>query len=357
MNGVPGEPAALPAWRRRLPEAATAARASRPARPLVRLAGLALAAAALAPGAAPAQATAYPTRAVRIVVPYPPGGGTDVIARVIAQKMGEAFGQTVVVDNRPGANGIIGTDQVAKARPDGYTLLVTIATHAINPSLYAKLPFDAAKDLVPVTLLADYPYVIVVHPSLPARTIRDFIALAKARPGELAYASSGNGSGPHLGMELLMRAARIDLVHVPYKGAAPATVDLVSGQVQAMLHNFLAGLPMMRAGKLRPIAVTSAKRSAVMPDVATVAESGLPDYVVTNWYGMLATAGTPAPILARVQETAAAAVRSKEVSERLSGEGSVPIGSTPAAFAELLREETRKWADVIQRAGIRPENL
>ena len=321
------------------------------------LTGLPLVVAVLVSVDAHAQAAAYPTRAVRIVVPYPPGGGTDVIARVIAQKMGEAFGQTVVVDNRPGANGIIGSDLVAKARPDGYTLLVTIATHAINPSLYAKMPFDSAKDLVPVTLLADYPYVIVVHPSLPARNIREFIALAKGRPGELAYASSGNGSGPHLGMEVLMRAAKIDLVHVPYRGAGPATVDLVSGQVQAMLHNFLAGLPMMRAGKLRPIAVTSAKRSAVLPDIATVAESGLPDYVLTNWYGMLATAGTPAPILARVQETAAAAVRSKEVSERLASEGSIPIGSSPAAFAELLREETRKWADVIQRAGIRPENL
>src|SRR5471032_1755358 len=221
---------------------------------------------ALVLASAMAVAQTYPAKSIRIVVPYPPGGGTDVVARTIAQKIHELLGQPAIVDNRAGANGIIGTDQVAKAPADGYTVLITIATHAINPTLYAKLPYDTLADLAPVSLLAEYPFVITVHPSVPAKTIKELIAFAKAHPGQLSYASSGNGSGPHLGMELFKSMAGINMVHVPYKGAGQAMTDLLSGQVQVFLNNFLAGMAMIKAGKLRALAVTSRQRSAAMPE-------------------------------------------------------------------------------------------
>ncbi len=304
---------------------------------------------------APAGAQQYPHRPVRIVVPYPPGGGTDIVARTLAQKLTETLGQTVIVDNRAGANGIIGADQVAKSKPDGYTALIAIASHAINATLYAKLPYDTQADLMPVSLLAEYPYVITVHPSLPVKNVKELIAFAKARPNQLSYASSGNGSGPHLGMELFKTMAKVELVHVPYKGAGNAATDLVSGQVQLFLHNFLAGMPMIRAGKLRALAVTSPARSSVMNDLPTVAESGLPGYTVTGWYGMMLPAGTPAPIAGALHDAVVKALRSKDVSDRLSGEAAVPIGSTPPQFAEFLKTEIAKWAGVIRKAGVRSE--
>ncbi len=246
-------------------------------------------------------AQTYPAKPIRLVVPYPPGGGTDVIARTLAQKMTEVMGQQVLVDNRPGANGIIGSDVVAKAAPDGYTALITLATHVINPALYAKLPYGP-DDHVPVTVLAEYPFVITVHPSLPVKNVKDLVAFAKSRPGQLTFASSGNGSGPHLGMELFKSMAGIDVVHVPYKGAGQAMTDLLSGQVPIFLNNFLAGAQMIKAGRLRALAVTSGKRSAAAPDVPTVSESGVAGYAVTGWYGMMLPAATPAPLLRALHE-------------------------------------------------------
>jgi tripartite-type tricarboxylate transporter receptor subunit TctC len=297
----------------------------------------------------------YPNRPVRIVVPYPPGGGTDIVARTLAQKLTDLLGQPVVVDNRAGANGIIGTDQAAKAKPDGYTVLIAIATHAINPTLYAKLPYDTNTDLAPVSLLAEYPFVITVHPSVPAKTIREFIAFAKAHRNQLSYASSGVGSGPHLGMELLKTTTGIEMVHVPYKGSGAAMTDLISGQVQVFLNNFLAGRPMIKAGKLRALAVTSLKRSSAMPELPTVAEAGVPGFAVTGWYGMLVPAGTPAPVLNTLHDAVVKAVRSKEVEDRLSGDAAEPVGSTPQEFADHLKTEIDKWTSVIKKAGVRAE--
>jgi tripartite-type tricarboxylate transporter receptor subunit TctC len=311
---------------------------------------------AIVSSGAAAQAT-YPTRAVRIVVPFPPGGGTDIISRTVAQKLSETWGQPVIVDNRAGANGIIGTDLGSKAKPDGYTLLVVIATHAINPALYRKLPYDTASDFVPVTLMAQYPFILTIHPSLPPKTVKELIALAKTRPGQLSYASSGNGSGPHLGFELFKSTAKIDVVHIPYKGAGPANIDLISGQVQLMFNNFLAAMPQIRAGKLRVLAVTSAKRSPVMPDLATMAEAGLPGFDVTGWYALLAPAGTPAAIVNKVQADVANALRVPALNERLSSEGAEPVGSTPQQFGTFLAAEIRKWGKVISDARVTPETL
>jgi len=298
----------------------------------------------------------YPAKPIRIVVPWPPGGGTDVVSRTIAQKMNDTLGQPVIVDNRAGANGIIGADQVAKAPADGYTVLITIASHAINPTLYAKLPYDNA-DLAPVSLLAEYPFVITVHPSLPAKTLGEFISIAKARSGQLAYASSGNGSGPHLGMDLFMNMAGINMIHVPYKGSGQAMTDLVSGQVQVFLNNFLAGMQMIKAGRLRALAVTSSKRSTAAPELPTAGEAGVPGYVVTGWYGMFVPAATPAPVIATLQAATVKALRSKEVSERLSGEAAEIVASAPPQFAEFLKVEIAKWAGVIRKAKIKAETL
>jgi tripartite-type tricarboxylate transporter receptor subunit TctC len=287
-------------------------------------------------------------------VPYPPGGGTDVIARTIAQKMNEVMRQPVIVDNRAGANGIIGTDAVAKSAPDGYTVLITLATHVINPALYAKLPYDP-DDLAPVTLLAEYPFVITVHPSLPVKNLKEFVAFAKSRPGQLTYASSGNGSGPHLGMELFKNMAGIEVVHVPYKGAGQAMTDLLSGQVPIFLNNFLAGAQMIKAGRLRALAVTSRNRSSAAPEIPTVAEAGVSGYTVTGWYGMMVPAATPAPVIRALHEGVVKALKSKEVSGRLSNEAAVIIANTPREFADFIKAESDKWTAVIRKAKVRLE--
>ncbi|MFN9120626.1 MAG: tripartite tricarboxylate transporter substrate binding protein, partial [bacterium] len=265
----------------------------------------------------------------------------------------------VVIDNRPGANGIIGSDAVARSKPDGSTFLLTIASHTINPLLYTRLPYDNDNDndLVPVTLVAEYPFVLVVHPALPVKTAKDFIALARTRKGEVTSASSGNGCGPHLGMELLAAMADIEMIHVPYKGAAPATTDLLGGQVQAMLNNFLASASLIRAGRLRPLAVTSLKRSAAMPELPTLAESALPGFEVNGWYGLFAPRGTTPATLNAMQEAVAKAMRRPAVAERLAGDGAVAVTNTPAAFAKYLRADSEKWAKVIKRAKLAPETL
>ena len=312
---------------------------------------------ALAVTAGIATAQSYPAKPIRIVVPWPPGGGTDVVARTVAQKMHETLGQPAIVDNRAGANGIIGADLAAKAPSDGYTVLITIASHAINPTLYAKLPYDTLADLAPVSLLAEYPFVITVHPSVPAKSIKELIAFAKSRPGQLAYASSGNGSGPHLGMELFMNVTGMQMVHIPYKGAGQAMTDLLSGQVQVFLNNFLAAMPMIRAGRLRALAVTSRTRSMAAPELPTVTEAGVPGYVVTGWYGMFVPAATPAPVVAALNAATVRALRSKDVTERLSNEAAVIVAGTPREFADFLKTEIGKWAAVIRKAQVRLETL
>ena len=295
----------------------------------------------------------FPTRPVRMVVPYPAGGGTDIIARTVAQKLGEKWGQQVVVDNRAGANGIIGTDLAAKSKPDGHTLVVVIATQAINPALYPKIPYNSDTDFAPVTLMAQYPFILTTHPSVPAKTLREFIALAKKRPGELSYASSGNGSGPHLGFELFKSTTGINVVHIPYKGAGPANTELISGQVQAFFNNILAAKPHIQSGRLRVIAATSAKRSQAMPEIPTFAESGVPGFDVTGWYALLAPAGTPPTIVSKVQADTATSLQIPEVASRLSSEGAEPVGSSSAELAKFLQAETQKWARVVKTAGIK----
>jgi tripartite-type tricarboxylate transporter receptor subunit TctC len=294
----------------------------------------------------------YPNHPVHIIVPVAPGGGADILARMIAQKLGEAWRQSAVVENRSGGNAIIATDAVAKSKPDGYTILFATAVHTINPTLYAKLPYDGAKDFAPVTLLTEYPFTVVIHPSLPVKSVQELIALAKAKPGQLSYASPGTGSGPHLGVELLMSMTGISMVHVPYRGFGEATVDLISGQVQLFFSSLLGSLPYVKSGKLRVIAVTSAKRSPMLPDVPTVAET-LPGYQATGWFGLMMPTGTPRPIVAKVYGDSAKVLQLPDVNKRLVSESFMPVGSTPQQFSDFLAEDSKVWAKVIKAAGVK----
>jgi tripartite-type tricarboxylate transporter receptor subunit TctC len=318
-------------------------------------ASLSAALALSAPHAA-AAAEPYPARPVRFVVAFPPGGGTDIIARSIAQKLGERLGQQVLVDNRPGAGGNIGTDIVAKSSPDGYTLLMGSAGPlAINASLFARMPFDPIKDLAPVTLAASTPNVLVVHPSLPAATVRELIALAKARPGEINFASSGHGTPAHLAGELFNSMAGVKLIHVPYKGAAPALADLLGGQVQLMFSTMPPALPHVKDGKLRALAVTSLKRSPAAPDLPTVDEIALPGFEANTWHGVVVPAGTPGAIVARLNREIVAILHLPDVVERLSGQGAEALGSTPEEFAAYIKSESVKWAKVVRDSGAKAE--
>jgi len=305
---------------------------------------------------AAAAADAYPARPIRFVVAFPPGGGTDIIARSIAQKLAERLAQQVVVDNRPGAGGNIGTDIVAKSAPDGYTLLMGSAGPlAINASLFDKMPFDPIRDLAPVTLAASTPNVLVVHPSLKAATVNELIALAKARPGEINFASSGHGTPAHLAGELFNSMAGVKLVHVPYKGAAPALADLLGGQVQLMFSTMPPALPHVKDGKLRALAVTSSKRSRAMLELPTVDEVALPGFEANTWHGVVVPAGTPAAIVARLNREIVAILHLPEVVERLSGQGAEALGSTPEEFAAYIRSESVKWAKVVRDSGAKAE--
>jgi tripartite-type tricarboxylate transporter receptor subunit TctC len=316
---------------------------------------LCLALLAAGPHAASA-AEAYPSRPIRLIVPFPPGGGTDIMGRLVGNHLSEKLGVQTVVDNRGGAGGIIGTDLAAKANPDGYTLLIgSVSTISINPSLYPKLPFDTVKDLAPVSLIASTPSVLVVPANLPARSVKELIALAKAKPGQLNFGSAGSGTSHHLGGELFKVVSGIDIVHVPYKGTAPAVTDLVGGQVSMMIANTPAVLPMIKAGRLRPLAVTSLTRSALMPELPTVAESGLPDFEVIVWYGVLAPAATPKPLVVRLNEYLKQMARLPEVKERLASQGAEAISSTPEEFARKIRADKDKWAKVVRVAGVRAE--
>ena len=318
------------------------------------LLALGAALAVLAPCAA--AAGVYPSRPIRFVVAFPPGGGTDIIARSIAQKLSERLAQQVVVDNRPGAGGNIGTDIVAKSAPDGYTLLMGSAGPlAINASLFKTMPFDPIRDLAPVTLAASTPNVLVVHPSLKATTLKELIALARARPGEINFASSGYGTPAHLAGELFNSMAGVKLVHVPYKGASPALADLLGGQVQIMFSTMPPALPHVRDGKLRALAVTSAKRSPAAPELPTVDEAGLPGFEANTWHGVVLPAGAPPSIITRLNREIVAILHLPEVMERLSSQGAEALGSTPEEFAAYIRSETAKWAKVVRESGAKAE--
>jgi tripartite-type tricarboxylate transporter receptor subunit TctC len=319
--------------------------------PLLRLSLIAL---LLAAGGAIAQA--YPAKPVHLVVPFPPSGGNDVFARLLAQKLSEAWKQQVLVENRPGAGGNVGTAFAAHAAPDGYTLLLGhTGTLAINPALYAMPGYDPQRDFVPIGLLASAPLVLVVHPGTTIRSVGDVVALAKAKPGELNYASSGNGTGSHLSGELLQALAGIKLTHVPYKGTSPAITDLIGGQVPMMFSVIPTALPQIRAGKLRAVAVTGAQRMPQLPDVPTVAESGVPGFESTLAYGILAPRGTPEAVIEEIRAQIARIAATREWRERLEFEGAVPLSGSPAEFAALIRVQGEKWEKVIRTAGIKPE--
>jgi tripartite-type tricarboxylate transporter receptor subunit TctC len=321
----------------------------------VRFAFLACAA-ALAAFTAHAAADIYPSKPIRFVVAFPPGGGTDIIARSIAQKLAERLAQQVVVDNRPGAGGNIGTDIVAKSAPDGYTLLMGSAGPlAINASLFKAMPFDPVRDLAPVTLAASTPNVLVVHPSLKVATVKELIALVRAHPGEINFASSGHGTPAHLAGELFNSMAGVKLVHVPYKGASPALADLLGGQVQIMFSTMPPALPHVKDGKLRALAVTSLARSPAAPELPTMDEAALPGFEANTWHGVVLPTGAQSAIIARLNREIVAILHLPDVVERLSSQGAEPVGSTPEEFAAYIRSETVKWAKVVRDSGAKAE--
>jgi tripartite-type tricarboxylate transporter receptor subunit TctC len=296
----------------------------------------------------------YPTRTIRVIVPYPPGAFNDQLARIFAQQLQQSWGQAVVVDNRPGAGSVIGTDIAAKAAPDGYTLLINSFAFAVNPSLQTILSYDTERDFTPVILAASTPNLLVVNAESPIRSLKDFIALAKAKPGSIAYASAGNGASNHLCMELLKRMAGLDLIHVPYKGSVPAVTDLLGGQIQIMFDNTPNVAQHIQAGKLRALAVSSAKRSALAPDLPTVGEA-VPGFDVKVWFGVMAPAGTPDPIVTKLNNEMNRILSAPEVIASFAKQGVEPVGGTAAQFASFLRAQTAQWSKVIKDAGIRIE--
>jgi tripartite-type tricarboxylate transporter receptor subunit TctC len=302
-----------------------------------------------------AQAQSFPTKPIRVIVPSVAGGGTDITARMIAPRMSELLGQQVVVENRAGAAMIIGSEAVARAAPDGHTLLMGISTLAINPWVHRKLPYDTVRDFAPISQVVSLPNVLVVHPSLPAKTVKEFVALAKARPGTLNYASAGVGSSLHLSMVLLMSMTGIRLEHVPYKGSAPALMDMLAGQVVAMTGTMITVIPYVRSGRMRALGVTSLARSSVAPDVPTIAEAGVPGYESVQWYGLLAPGGTPRDVIIKIHEAAARATQEPAVRKRFLDDGVEPIGGTPEQFAAVIRDDMAKWERVVKAAGIKPE--
>jgi tripartite-type tricarboxylate transporter receptor subunit TctC len=307
------------------------------------------------PAWAQTQGVPYPNKPIRLVNPYAPGGTVDLVARVIAQKLNEAWGQPVIVDNRPGAGTTIGTEIVAHAVPDGYTLLQTSGTVAANVTLFPKLSFHPEKDLAPIGMIVESPYILVVHPTVPAKSVQEFISLARARPGTIAFGSVGMGSTAHLTMELLRSHTKIDLVHVPYKGGAPSVTGVLSGEVQALFSPVTSVLALSRSGKLKAFAVSSAKRVELAPELPTVAESGLPGFESTGWYAMFAPARTPAGIVDQINGEINRLLQRAEVRERFLAAGMVPLGGPPERLAEYLKLEVVRWAKVILEAGVKPE--
>ncbi len=305
--------------------------------------------------AGPAAAQNYPVKPVRMVVPFPPGGNTDIIARVFAPKMAENLGQQIVVENRGGAGSVIGTDVVAKAAPDGYTILMVSAAHTINPAMIKKLPYDSVKDFTPLALIADVPTAFVLHPAFPAKTVKEFIAIARARPGEINYSTSGSGTVGHLAAELLGSMARIKMVHVPYKGTGPSMIDLVAGQVQMQLSSMPAAIQYVRTGRLRLIAQTGKTRSAAAPDTPTMEEAGVPGFVVSSGFGMFAPANTPRAIVERIHAALVKALNDATVKDSLGKQGAEVVASTPDEYDQFNRAEIAKWIKVVAQAGITPE--
>ena len=324
--------------------------------PLMRATACLLLAGVSAVAATPVGAQMYPVKPVRLIVGFAPGGSTDVTARIVAQKLSDAWKQQVIVENRAGAGGNIGADAVAKAAPDGYTLLLaTTGVMAINHRLYRSLPFDALRDFAPVTQIGALPLILIVHPSLPARSVKELVAIAKARPGQLSYASSGVGSATHMTTELFRMMAGVDIVHVPYKGSGQAMADLIGGQVAVAFDQITSSLPQVEAGKLRALAVTSAKRFPSVPNLPSVAEAGIAGYESVSWNGIAAPAGTPREIVGRIQQEVARALQSPEIKERFFKDGIEPVASTPEQFAAHIRSERAKWEKVIDTAGIKPQ--
>ena len=299
---------------------------------------------------------AWPTKRITYVVPFAPGGNTDTLARIISEKLTGTLGQPVIVDNKPGAGGNIGSDFVAKAKPDGYTILGgTISSHAINSSIYPKMPYDATKDFEPITLIASSPLVLAVPANSPYKTAKDLLAAAKAKPGDLTFASAGTGTSPHLAGELLKSVAHVDVTHVPYKGSGPAVTDLIAGHVQFMFDTALIVGPHIKAGKLRPLAVTSSKRVKTLPDVPTLVEAGVPGYEIGSWQAIFAPAGTPKPIVQKLNTSIVGVLKMPDVQERLAGLGMDTVAGTPDELGQFQKAEVVKWSKIVKEANIKPE--
>ncbi len=300
--------------------------------------------------------SSYPNKPIRMIVPYAPGGGSDIVARIVGLKMTDSLGQAIVVDNRPGAAGMLGAELAAGSPGDGYTLLLADSSFTINASYYTKqVRYDARKNFVPVALIADTPYLLVVHPSVPVSSVRDFIALAKAQPGKINIGSAGNGSGSHLTGELFRLKAGVDFNHIPYKGSGPSTADVVAGQIQATFATAPGAVPFIKAGRLKALVVASPKRSATLPEVPTFIESGFPDIVVTNWYGIAAPAGTPKAVVQRLYDEVGRAIVQPDVRERLAGAALEPVPQAPDQFRQLIDTELKRWAQVVKDANIKTE--
>jgi len=319
--------------------------------------GIAIAVLILTTGTAASDifAQGYPNRALRIVVPSSAGSGADYSARLIAQPLSERLGQQVVVENRAGAATMIGTEIVAKAPPDGYTILLGVGTLATVPAMYKKVPYDALRDLAPITQLVSVANVLVIHPSLPAKSVKELVALAKARPGEIAFASSGTGTLPHLSMELLLVMTGTKMLHVPYKGPAPGLFDLLSGRVSAMTTSSAAAFPHIRSGRVRVLGVTTARRIAVMLDVPTIAEAGVPGYESVQWWGLLVPTGTPGDVITRLHKETVSVMSTQDIKERFEKEGMTVVAGPPHEFSAYIRSEIEKWGKIVKRAGIQPE--
>ena len=314
--------------------------------------GIALALALLVPGA---QAQNYPTKTIRMVVPFAAGGNTDIIARIVVPEMGKLFNQQIIIDNRGGAGSIIGTEITAKSPPDGYTLITVSAAHVINPAMVKKLPYDSIKDFTAISMIADVPTALVVHPSLPVKTMKDFVVLARARPGQITYSTGGRGTVGHLAGELFSSIEKVKLIHVPYKSTGLSVIDLLAGHIQLQFASIPVLVGHIQSGKLRMIAQTGKARSPAAKDTPTMLESGIRDFVVSSGFGMFAPAGTPRTIIDRVHNTLVTALGNPDVRNALAGQGAEPVGSTPEEFAAFTRSEIDKWIRVVREAGIQPE--
>jgi tripartite-type tricarboxylate transporter receptor subunit TctC len=298
----------------------------------------------------------YPSKPIRLVVPFTPGGSTDILARVIGMKLTEAWGRQVVIDNRPGAGGNIGVDLVAKSPADGYTLVMGhIGTFGVNPTLYSKLPYDAIKDFQPITLVALVPNMLSVNPALPVHSVKELVALARAKPGTINFGSGGNGSAAHLAGEYFKLMTKTEITHIPYRGTSPAVTDLIAGQIQMIITGVPPTLNFVKTGKLRALAVATSKRLPLLPDLPTISEAGVPGYEATQWYGVLAPAGTPKPIVAKLNAEMAKAIKGPDVREKLAADAAEPVGNSPEEFGAFIKKEIARWAPVIKASGARPE--